>query len=191
MPAHLSPSHLHVDNSMLRTVRIEGKLSNQLVHLQFPKCRVQRGYDLSKVGIKARAEPVPWQSQPESQSPQRPTALKLFLNSSGRAGGVPSPVLSRIQESPGSSGQSQAMPRGSLTCLCEGSFFVTAQLLPASMLRPPCQSAGKQPSGFPDFGSHPDPARVILPAASQPLTHLLTRVLVLFMRIFSWAVAKA
>ena len=64
-------------------------------------------------------------------------ALKRFLNCSGRAGGAPSHVLSGIQESSGSSGQSRATSCGSLTCLCEGSFFVTAQLLPASILRPP------------------------------------------------------
>lgn len=172
MPAHLSPSHLHVDNSVLRTVRTERKLSNQLVHLQFPKCRVQRGYDMSKLGIKARAEPIPWQSQPESQRPQRSAALKWFLNSSGTASGVPSPVLSGIQESPGSSGQSRALPCGSLTCLCEGSFFVTARLLPASMLRPPGPSAGKQPSGFPDFGSHPDPARLYCFLLQVSLSHI-------------------
>ena len=74
-------------------------------------------------------------------------ALKRFLNCSGRAGGAPSHVLSGIQESSGSSGQSRATSCGSLTCLCEGSFFVTAQLLPASILGPPCQSAGKQPQG--------------------------------------------
>lgn len=66
-----------------------------------------------------------------------------MLNSSHRTGGILSPVLSGIQEPPGSSGQLWATPRGSLMCLCERSFLVTAQLLPASMLRPPGGPAGE------------------------------------------------